>query len=164
MKLTVFFGTFLIITNYFAATLYAQELFIFPAQGQTQQQTEKDKFECYGWAKQQSGFDPMAPPTASSPPPQKEAPKGGAFRGAARGALLGAVVGEIADDDAGKGAAVGAAAGGLFGGMRKRDQTRQQQHSQDQWEQQQVSNYSQQRSSYNRAYTACLEAKGYTVK
>jgi hypothetical protein len=143
---------------------FGQDFFIYPTKGQTSEQQERDKFDCYQWSKQQTGFDPMAMPTATQPPPAQEAPRGGAFRGAARGALLGAVVGEIADDDAGKGAAVGAAAGGLFGGMRRRDQNNQQQQAQNQWEQQQVSSYSQQRSSYNRAYSACLEAKGYTVK
>jgi len=32
---------------------------IYPAKGQSQQQMEKDKYECYTWAKGQTGFDPM---------------------------------------------------------------------------------------------------------
>jgi len=32
---------------------------VYPAQGQSNEQMEKDKFECYGLAKNQSGFDPM---------------------------------------------------------------------------------------------------------
>ncbi len=59
----------------------SQELFIYPEEGQSAEQQEKDKFECYSWAKGNSGFDPMAPPTATAPPPQKEAAKGGAARG-----------------------------------------------------------------------------------
>ncbi len=46
----------------------AQDLVIYPAQGQTQEQTEKDKYECYAWAKQQSGFDPMQQPVTTTPP------------------------------------------------------------------------------------------------
>ena len=141
----------------------AQELVIYPAKGQTAEQQEKDKFECYGWAKGQSGFDPMAPPTASSPPPQQEAPQGGIVKGAARGALVGVTVGAIAGD-AGKGAAIGAASGGLVGGMRRKDQAAQQQKAQQQWEQQQAAEYSQKRGAYNRNFSACMEGRGYTVK
>jgi hypothetical protein len=39
-------------------------MFIYPTKNQSAQQQDKDKYECYGWAKGQSGFDPMAPPMA----------------------------------------------------------------------------------------------------
>jgi hypothetical protein len=141
----------------------AQELIIFPAKGQSDDQMEQDKFACYTWAKKETGFDPMAPPTATAPPPQQEAPQGGVVRGAARGALVGVAAGAIAGD-AGKGAAIGAASGGLIGGMRRNDQRRREANNQQQWEQQQAQQYSQKRNTYNRAYSACLEGKGYTVK
>ncbi len=143
--------------------LAAQELIVFPAQGQSNDQMEQDKFSCYNWAKNETGFDPMAPPTATAPPPKKEAPQGGVVQGAARGALVGVAAGAIAGD-AGKGAAIGAASGGLLGGMRRGDQRRREEHNQKQWEQDQARQYSQSRSAYNRAYSACLEGKGYTVK
>jgi len=148
----------------FAGSTVAQELYVFPGKGQSQEQTEKDKFECYTWAKGQTGFDPMKPPTASSPPPPQHAPTTSPLRGAARGAAVGAIVGEIADDDAGKGAAAGAAAGALMGGMRRRDQMAQQKQREQEWAQKEAANYEAKRNDYNRAYTACLEAKGYTVK
>ena len=91
---------------------------------QDQQQMEKDKYECYQWAKQQTGFDPMQQPTATSPPPQQQAQKGGVGRGAVRGGAVGVAAGAIAGD-AGKGAAIGAASGALIGGMRRQDQRRQ---------------------------------------
>ena len=50
----------------------AQELIIFPKEGQNQQQMEKDNLACYSWVKAQSGFDPMAVPQASSPPPPQQ--------------------------------------------------------------------------------------------
>ena len=52
------------------APLWADDLMIYPKEGQSVEQQEKDKFECYGWAKNESGFDPMAPPTATEAPPQ----------------------------------------------------------------------------------------------
>ncbi len=45
-----------------ARSAAAQEMFIYPNEGQSQDQMEKDKFDCYGWAKSSTGFDPMAPP------------------------------------------------------------------------------------------------------
>lgn len=143
--------------------VWSQDLMIYPAKGQSQDQMEKDKFACYSWAKGQSGFDPMAMPQATAPPPQQEAQKGGVGRGAVRGGAVGLAAGAIGGD-AGKGAAIGAASGGLIGGMRRRDQRRRQQTAQKQWEQEQTNAYMQGRNSYNRAYGACLEGRGYTVK
>jgi len=44
------------ITITFSGFALAQELMIFPAKGQSEDQMEKDKFECYSWAKKQTGF------------------------------------------------------------------------------------------------------------
>jgi len=136
--------------------VFAQDPIIYPNQGQSPEQQEKDKFECYTWAREQTGFDPMQATTVPSGQP---APQGGVVRGAAGGALAGVAIGAIAGN-AGKGAAIGAASGALFGGMRQHDQQRQQQQAQ----QQQAANYDNQRNNYNRAYGACLEGRGYTVK
>lgn len=147
----------------FAGTALAQEPVIYPAKGQSPEQLDKDKYECYSWAKKESGFDPMQKPVATEPPPPQESPKGGAARGAARGGLVGLAGGAIAGD-AGKGAAIGAASGALVGGMRRKDQQRQQAQAEQQWAQQQTATYNKNRDAYNRAYTACLEGRGYTVK
>ncbi len=96
-----------------AGPALAADVYIYPEKGQSQEQQQKDEYECYNWGKQQTGFDPMARPTATSPPPEQTSH--GALGGAARGAAVGAVGGAIAGD-AGKGAAVGAAAGGMVGG------------------------------------------------
>ncbi len=141
----------------------ADDFFVYPEAGQSQEQTTKDKYECTQWATGQTGFDPMSTPTATSPPPQAGAPEGGVVQGAARGALVGVAVGAIAGD-AGKGAAIGAASGGLFGGMRRRDQAASQQQAEDQWAQQQAAQYQQGRNNFNRAYKACLEGRKYSVK
>ena len=147
----------------FWVSAWAQgEPVIYPKEGQSQQQIEKDKNECYSWAKKQSGFDPMAPPTASTPPPQAQAPSSSPVKGAARGAVLGVAVGAIAGD-AGKGAAIGAASGGLLGGMKRRDQAAQQQQNQQQWEQQEAARYEQGRSEYNRNFSACMQGRNYSV-
>lgn len=138
----------------------AQELFVYPAKGQSPEQQEKDKFECYGWAKANTGFDPANPgasaaPSAAAPPPP---PRSG---GVARGALGGAAIGAIASDDSSEGAARGAAAGALFGGIRQGHANRQ---ALEQQQQQQAAAPAAGQADYNRAYAACLEARGYTVK
>jgi hypothetical protein len=145
-----------------AAPAVASELFIYPNAGQSNEQMEKDKYECYSWAKQQTGFDPMQKPSASSPPPEQTT-SGGAVSGAARGAAVGAIGGAIAGD-AGKGAAIGAGTGAAMGGMRRRSSHRQNEQAQAQWEQEQKAQYEAARNEYNRAYGACLEGRDYTVK
>ncbi|MCK5648241.1 MAG: hypothetical protein KAI22_05125, partial [Gammaproteobacteria bacterium] len=85
---------FITIASTGVINLAMAELMIFPAQGQSDEQTEKDKFSCYGWAKQQTGFDPMALPTTSTPAPSQQQKSGGVARGALGGAALGAIVGD----------------------------------------------------------------------
>jgi len=152
----------------------AQGLYVYPARGQSPQQEESDKGQCYGWAVQQSGFNPADPQVGGPPPPpayspQPQAPQGGMFRGAMGGAALGAVGGAIGGD-AGKGAAIGAGVGGMFGMMRRRRyMEEEQQMQQQQWQQQQGYMAQQQnamaegRSNYDRAFSACMTARGYTV-
>jgi hypothetical protein len=167
---------------------------VFPARGQTQQQMDKDKTDCYAWAKNQTGFDPVAaslqannqpvqtvtPPVQTAPPPPPP-PQGNVVRGGARGAAGGAAVGAIAGD-AGKGAAIGAVAGGAVSGIRQRraGQAQQeaaaqqqaaqnqaaldQQAAQQQAAAQQTSANQQKLDAYKRAFQACMEGKGYTVR
>ena len=163
MRLHHIHKLFLVSSIVFSTTLAADDFFIYPTKNQSAEQMDRDKYECYNWAKSNTGFDPMSAPRASAPPPAQEAPVGGAGRGILMGALGGAAIGAIAGDT-GKGAAIGAVGGGLTGGMRRREQQSQQSANQQQWEQQQVAEYTTNRNSYNRAYTACLEGRGYTVK
>jgi hypothetical protein len=39
----------------------ANELFIYPKNGQSEEQQARDKYECHSWAANQSGFDPTQP-------------------------------------------------------------------------------------------------------
>ncbi len=136
-----------------------QNLVIYPAKGQNQQQTEFDKYECYTWAKGQTGFDPMQAGSAPQPPPSGQPIGGERVRGAAGGAAVGAAVGAIAGD-AGRGAAAGAIGGAMIGGLRQRQKMQQQAQAQ----QQQAAARAQQQYNYHRAFGACMEGRGYTVK
>ena len=140
-----------------SAPAVAQQL-IYPAKGQSAEQQKKDEAECYTWAKGQTGYDPAQATQYAAPPPPPQH-EGERARGAARGAAGGAVVGAIAGD-AGKGAAIGAAGGTMAGGARQR---RKQEDYQNTTAQQQQA-AAQQQQQYQRAYAACFEGRGYTVK
>jgi hypothetical protein len=136
------------------------QTFVYPAQGQSDEQMEKDKFACYQWAAKESGYDPMQAPQASQPQQAASGSGSSAGRGAARGAAIGAVGGAIADNNVGRSAAIGAAVGGGVGAARRN----QQQQAQLQQQQASAEQQAQQRANYDRAYGVCLEGRGYTVK
>ena len=162
MRSTIGNTVFFFVLLAFAAVSPAQDFFVFPGQGQSQEQMERDKVECQIWARQQTGFDPLATPRATEPPPAREATQGGVVRGGVRGAAVGVVGGAIAGD-AGRGAAIGAGTGALLGGMRRSDQVRREQEADQQWAQQQAAQHFRDRDQFNRAFKACLQGKGYTV-
>jgi len=165
MRIAFAICTVFLVTLFIAGIALSQESFVYPNKGQSNQQMEQDKFQCYTWAKGQTGFDPMQAPTATTPPPPQSNTNvaGSTVRGAAGGALVGAGIGAAAGN-AGKGAAIGAASGGAIGGIRSSRQKRQEENAQQQWQQEQSAQYAQKRDAYNRAYAACLEGRGYTVK
>jgi hypothetical protein len=135
----------------------AQQLIIYPAKGQSEQQQKKDQGECQTWATKSTGIDPVALAQAPAPAPSGPAVGGGErVAGAARGAVGGLAIGAIAGD-AGQGAAIGAVAGTMAGGRQAR-QNQSEKQKQAQAQKQQKMN------TWNRAVGACLEGRGYTVK
>jgi hypothetical protein len=151
----------------------AQDLFIYPSGGQSAEQQRRDSLECRLWAIDQTGFDPTAPIQDSrlepAQPVQLPSQAPGLVRSTARGAVVGTAAGAIAGNT-GRGALAGAAGGAILGTARQGDQRRAQQHVSDDWarqqqireaEQQQLVNY--RRQVFNRAVTACMEGRGYSV-
>ena len=142
-------GSVLILLCGLSTSLLAQELFIYPQKGQSQEQQEKDKYECYQWARQRTGVDPVR----GTPAPSSSSGDGTVARGALRGAVGGLIIGNVADGSGSKGAAAGAVLGGTRSAIRKgQQQSAQQQQT------------AAVQADYNRAYSACLEGRGYTVK
>lgn len=158
-------------------------LFAYPQKQQSPDIQSKDENECYGSAKQQSGIDPQAAPPPAKTEEQKKAEqqaaaanapqaKGGRAKGAAKGAAGGAAIGAVANDDAGKGAAVGATAGTMAGGakQRKTNQASKQQAAQSTAQQQQQqeaqanATHQQGIDTFKRAFSACMDARGYSIK
>ncbi len=144
----------------FAGGAVAQQLYVYPNQGQGPDQQNRDRGDCHVWAVQQSGYDPANPPIGGAPPPSSyESQQGGLLRGAGRGAAGGAIIGGIAGNP-GKGAAIGAASGAFIGGMRRRDQQRRQEAERQQYYQQQQANQQYGLQTYNRAFGACMQGRG----
>jgi YMGG-like Gly-zipper len=140
-----------------SSALAQQKPIIYPAKGQSAEQQQKDDGECYVWAKQSTGIDPAA--VAQTVPQQETGvPVGGGerVRGAAAGALGGVAIGAIAGN-AGRGAAIGAVTGTMAGGRQAR-QNQKERNEQAQTQHQQVI------ATYYRAYGACMEGRGYTLR
>ena|SRR5438045_127468 len=144
-----------VIVGFAIPVAYAQQ-YVYPSKGQNAEQQKKDEGECYTWAVQQSGYDPAKPPPAQ---PAAQAPTtatgttpGAGARGAARGAVVGGIVG-----DAGAGAAAGAVA--ARGQSRRQNNAAAQQQQQASTQQQTAAS-----SGFQKARTACLEGRGYSVK
>jgi hypothetical protein len=159
--------------------------FIYPNKGQSAQQEQKDKNECYEWASQQTGFDPaqelqeqqaaaararqqsqQAQQTATQ---QMESTQGQGVVGAAGGAAGGALIGAIAGN-AGKGAAIGSAVGLLAGWHHRREEEIQAANQQLQTQQQiaaqsaqQLAVSQQKLANYNLAFKTCMQGRGYTL-
>jgi hypothetical protein len=132
-------------------------LFVYPGSGQDAAKQGQDENECYGWARQQTGIDPIAAPTQAATP---DVPKGGAVKGAAGGALVGTAVGAIAGDT-GEGAAIGAVAGAAKG---RRAQKKAEKQAKAQAQQAAQTQDVQKKETFKKAWGACLEGRGYSVK
>lgn len=120
------------------------DVYVYPEKGQTSEQMERDKFECHQWAVKESGIDPYEGDYPSAGGEIVKEAAIGAAVGAASGAAIGAIYG-----DAGKGAAVGATAGGCAGTMRGARTASQIKH--------------EYKGDYNRAFSACMKGRGYSV-
>ena len=141
-----------------------QRVYFYPQQGQTAEQQDRDRYECYNWAVRQTGFDPSRraiPPevrAAAVPAPSGAA----AIGGAVVGAVLGAAV--SSPGNAGGGAIVGGVAGGLLGAAAEQSATADAERYNRAQTRQYDRRYGRELSEYRRAMSACLEGRGYTVK
>jgi hypothetical protein len=144
-------------------------VYVFPKNGQSPDKQQADELHCYGWAKGQTGYDPIATPPASQQAPVQAAttvPQNTPATGATRGAAVGAVGGAIGGN-AGKGAAIGAGVGVLRGARQQRaadeqNSANQQAAAQAQAQQQQAA--ASQMAGFRKAFSACLDGSGYTVR
>jgi len=157
-------------------------MFVYPKTNQTHDQQLIDESACYSSVQQQTGIDPQAAapqaPTAADlnaaeqqGAAQAQQSQGGGLRGAAGGAAGGAAIGAISGN-AGRGAAIGATVGTLRGRRRQREANEE---SKQQGAQAAASKekqaygrskaaYNQQIDTFKRGFSACMDARGYSVK
>src|SRR5450631_2007975 len=138
-------------------------IMVYPAQGQSPEQLERDRYECHVWAVQQTGFDPSR---AGVPPGQRvvvepaNPPGAGTAVGAIAGAILGAAI--AGPRDAGAGLILGGITGAVVGSASDANA-----QAQANYERARIDRNSagveQAASNYRRAISACLDARGYTT-
>lgn len=141
-------------------------VYAYALHGQSDDQQDRDRYECHLWAVKQTGFDPSAP---GIPPHQRIAvvretnPAPAITVGAVTGALIGAAVSR--PRDAGAGALIGAVAGGALGAASNAQQNEYSQRAADRANQRvQAIDIDQRAGNYRRALSACLDGRGYSVR
>jgi hypothetical protein len=135
----------------------AMGLFVYPGSGQDPSKQSHDENLCYAWARQQTGIDPMV---AAPPVQAAEVERGDAVKGAATGAIVGTAVGAIVGET-GEGAAVGAVAGTARG---RRERKKKKKEAEAQAQQATQNQEVQRKDTFKKAWGACLEGRGYSVK
>ena len=166
MKQVNFILFFLLFSVWQIGPVCAQDPIFYPAKGQSDDQLEKDKYDCYGWAKKKTGFDPIKTPTTKSAPPAKEEKVTGTGGSALIGGGAGAIIGGVAGGGKGAlaGGLIGGTGGALVGSARSSEQREREEKKRKDWERSEGNSYAHERNQYNRALGACMEGRGYTVK
>ena len=138
-------------------------LFVYPAKGQSPAQQKKDEDACYAWAEANTGMTVVAGSVdaqGAAKASAKEAGQGKVAQGAATGAATGVAIGAITGN-VGKGVAVGAVAGSVRG---LRGRIKSKQAAGQAGAQEAVQANQQGVDQFKKAASACLEARGYSVK
>jgi outer membrane lipoprotein SlyB len=138
-------------------------VYAYPLHGQPPAQQDRDHYECSLWATQQTGFDPSAPGV----PPQHQVhivtgppPGSGTAAGVVTGTILGAAIGGPYH---GPGPAIaGAIVGGVIGTAA--ESSARQTQTVTVTDQRAAAAIAQKAGDYRRAISACLDARGYSVK
>jgi predicted small lipoprotein YifL len=144
------------------------QVYLYPKMGQTPEQQDRDRYECYNWAIKQTGFDPgspLIPPehrvtVVPVPPPGHDT---------AVGAVTGAAVGALAagHHHSPEGALIGAAVGAFAGAASDASRQQQARQLEDAYGRQDQARYAQFESraiEFRRAMAACLEGRGYSTR
>jgi hypothetical protein len=143
-------------------------VYVYPAQGQSPEQTDRDKYECHMWAVQQTGVDPSRPGASTyervvvQPAP---VPGSGTVAGAIGGAILGSIIAGPRAAGAGfiLGGATGAVVGSAAEASANANANAQAQQAQEQVNAEAAAQARARADSYRRAISTCLQGRGYTV-
>jgi hypothetical protein len=134
-------------------------LYVYPKNSQSASKQLTDESQCYTNAKTQTGYDPNATTTAAAP--KKQDQKSGDDHDMAKGAARGAVISGATGGDA----AAGARRGAIIGGIKeKRKQKQETEQDQKQADAAKTTTTQQPLDNFKRSMSACLDARGYSVK
>lgn len=137
-------------------------LFVYPSDGQEMAQQADDEGECFQWARNATGIDPMNPRAGVRvEQPQTGGEGQAAGRGALRGAAKAGIVGNLADENASDWAAAGAVVGAIRGAKQREAQNAQ---AQAQAEAQADAQAAENVETFKKGFAACMEGRNYTVK
>lgn len=166
MKINVLLISVIITVSFVGAAFAESNVYIFAKEGQSAKQQREDEGYCEAWTQEQTGVSPdyvhgelnvIGSVEGSA---QKTGSAGGALiKGAAAGAIFGGM-GNI-DDEWGRGAARGAFASTL----RRREKNKEAQQQQAvEAHNNRVYGLQKKLEEHKRAFSACMDARGYSVK
>lgn len=139
-----------------------QRIFVYPNNGQSPEQTDRDRYECHEWAVQQTGVDPTrdANPYERVVVQPATPPGANTAAGAVAGGIIGSIIG--GPRNWGAGMVLGAATGAVIGSAADANAQAQAHMTAEQIAQQQAQGRAR-LDSYRRAFGACMQGRGYTV-
>jgi hypothetical protein len=134
-------------------------LYVYPKNSQSASQQLTDESQCYTNAKTQTGYDPNATTTAAAP--KKADTKTKDDHDMAKGAARGAIISGATGGDA----AAGARRGAIIGGIKEKRKDKQEtEQAQKQADAAKTTTTTQPLDNFKRSMSACLDARGYSVK
>ncbi|PKN52779.1 MAG: glycine zipper family protein [Deltaproteobacteria bacterium HGW-Deltaproteobacteria-13] len=144
------------------------QIYFYPNKGQSTEQQSRDHYACYGWAVDQTGFDPSESSIAPEqrvrvvpmPPPGHDT-----ISMSIAGAVLGALIGGY--HHSGQGALIGAAGGamaGMISDASRAEAARQMEEAYQNRHQGRDLHKEKKALQFRRAMSACMEGRGYTVQ
>jgi hypothetical protein len=134
-------------------------LYVYPKNSQSASQQLTDESQCYTNAKTQTGYDPNTTTTAAAP--KKDSTKTKDDHDMAKGAARGAIISGATGGDA----AAGARRGAIIGGIKEKRKDKQEtEQAQKQADATKTTTTAQPLDNFKRSMSACLDARGYSVK
>ena len=133
-------------------------LYVYPKNSQNATKQLTDESQCYSNAKTQTGYDPNATTTAAAP--KKQDQKSGDDHDVAKGAARGAILSGATGGDA----AAGARRGAIIGGIKEKRKEKQETEQAQKQAAAKPTTTPQPLDNFKRSISACLDARGYSVK
>lgn len=139
-------------------------VYAYPMHHQSARQQSRDRYECSVWAVHQTGFDPSAPGVPAYDRVAVQGPPPGTDT--AIGAIAGAMIGAAISNpwDRGSGAVFGALTGAMIGSASDAANAQANAQAAGEAAREQQHALARKAMDYRRALSACLQARGYSVR